>query len=58
MRLVVAVATLAMLTAAAAGQSLRGANSFVPGRLWDGKTPGFENNVPQGGVVWVFAVKK
>jgi len=23
-----------------------------------GKTPGFENNVPQGGVVWVFAVKK
>jgi alcohol dehydrogenase (cytochrome c) len=23
-----------------------------------GKVPGFENNVPQGGVVWVFAVKK
>src|SRR5246127_3572142 len=23
-----------------------------------GKTPGFENNVPQGGVVWVFALKK
>ena len=24
----------------------------------DGKVPGLENNVPQGGVVWVFAVKK
>ena len=24
----------------------------------DGKIPGLENNVPQGGVVWVFAVKK
>jgi alcohol dehydrogenase (cytochrome c) len=23
-----------------------------------GKVPGLENNVPQGGVVWVFAVKK
>ena len=23
-----------------------------------GKVPGFENNVPQGGVVWVFAIKK
>jgi alcohol dehydrogenase (cytochrome c) len=23
-----------------------------------GKVTGFENNVPQGGVVWVFAVKK
>ena len=23
-----------------------------------GKIPGQENNVPQGGVVWVFAVKK
>lgn len=26
--------------------------------LAKGKTPGFEDNVPQGGVVWVFAVKK
>jgi alcohol dehydrogenase (cytochrome c) len=23
-----------------------------------GKVPGLENNVPQGGVVWVFAFKK
>ena len=26
--------------------------------FWSARSPGLENNVPQGGVVWVFAVKK
>ena len=41
MRLVVAIAAAVMLIAAVGGQSPGSAKSFVPGRLWDGKTPDF-----------------
>ena len=41
MRLVVAIAAAVILTAAVGGQSPDSRKSFVPGRLWDGKTPDF-----------------
>ena len=41
MRLAAAVAAAAILTAAVGGQSPGRATAFVPGRLWDGKTPDF-----------------
>jgi len=45
-RLVVAIAAAVILTAAVGGQSPVSGKSFVPGRLWDGKTPAKFEKMP------------